>query len=731
MTLGAEMSNGAATTTQAERLLTIQTPAGADVLLVEEFSGAEAVSELFSWELQLLADLQAKKHLSVKPENLVGQPMCLTLALEGGGKRLFHGIVKCFAETGRGTRFANYRAELVPWLWLLTLTQDSRIYPNPDVPDSTVPNIVTSVFDRLKKNYPAAHVSYRVDLRRKYTKWDYCVQYRESGFNFVSRLMEQEGIFYFFEHTANEHTLVMADHPSAHRACVSAAVPYNPTTGYTEAKDTVHAIEAEERLRAGAVTITDYNFQLPAKDLAVSQTTQVKRAGNAALEIYDFPAGSVDRFNAPGERLEDVKEEDRTAARLRMEAQESPHLTITGKSDCRAFCPGFRFELKGHERSELNQQYVITSVKADGEQAPSYLNQETNPKAYSNVFTCIPAWVPYRPACKTPKPVVPGPQTAVVVGKEKEEIWTDKYGRVKVQFHWDRTGKRNQDSSCWLRVAQPWAGKDWGAIWVPRVGQEVVVEFLEGDPDRPIITGSVYNAEVMPPYTLPEHQTVSAIKSRSSKTGAAANFNEIRFEDKKGAEQVFINAERDLDLRVENDAREYVGKDRHLIVKENQRELVEKNHDAHVKGDRTEKVEGAKYLYIGRNRVEQVGAVYALAVGGAAQQKVGAKLSTDVGIDHHEKVGKGYALEAGMTVHIKSGMSLVIESGVSLTVKGPGGFININPAGLFISGNLVMINSGGAPGAGSGANPAAPAPPAAPKDPDIADDGSKFGKCEK
>ncbi len=723
------MSNGLAVK-QANRLLSVQTPAGADVLVVEQFTASEAISELFSCELKLLADVQAKKHLAIKPENLVGQLMCLALELEDGKKRHFSGIVKSFAEIGRDNRFAYYRAQLVPWLWLLTLTCDSRIYPNTEVADSTVPNILTSIFDELKKDYQAARVSYRLDLQRKYTKWDYCVQYRESTFNFVSRLMEQEGIFYFFEHTNGEHKLVLADHASAHKACVGEPVRYFRASGYTEEHDTVRSLEAEEQLRAGKVTIKDYHFQLPTKDLSVSQTSEFKRAGNPALEIYEYAAGSLDRFNLPGERLDAIKEEDRTAARLRMEAEETPHLTVTGNSDCRAFCPGYRFELKGHERAELNQAYVITAVRATAGQAPSYVSEGDAPEPYANMFTCIPAAVPFRPARKTPKPMVAGPQTAVVVGKENEEIWTDKFGRVKVQFHWDRKGKHNDGSSCWVRVAQPWAGKNWGAIWIPRIGQEVVVEFLEGDPDRPLITASAYNADVMPPYELPKHQTVSTLKSRSSKDGATANFNELRFEDKKGAEQIFINAERDLDLRVENDAREFVGKDRHLIVKGNRLELIEKNQDARIKGERKEAVEGAMSLQVDGARVEKVGGDYSLGISAASKQKVGGKLSVDVGKDHHEKVGTNYGLDAGMAVHIKAGMSLVIEAGVSVTLKGPGGFVNINPAGVFISGTLVMINSGGAAGAGGGASPSAPTSPTAPKTPDTADDGSKFGKLK-
>ena len=290
----------------------------------------------------------------------------------------------------------------------------------------------------------------------------------------------------------------------------------------------------------------------------------------------------------------------------------------------------------------------------------------------------------------TAKPTVPGTQTAVVVGPSGEEIFTDKYGRVKVQFHWDREGKNNADSSCWIRVATSWAGKGWGSIHIPRIGQEVVVDFLEGDPDQPIIVGSVYNADMMPPYSLPAEKTKSTLKSRSTLKGGLANWNEIRFEDKKGNEQIFINAEKEMDLRVENNTREFTGADRHLIVKANQFELVESDKHGHVKGKHVEKIDGAMSLQVGDKR--------------------------------HEKIGTVDSLEVGQEIHLKAGMKIIIEAGTQISLVGPGGFVDIGPAGVTIQGTMVKINSGGSAGTGTDSKPDSP------KDPDVADDGTKTGK---
>jgi type VI secretion system secreted protein VgrG len=363
----------------------------------------------------------------------------------------------------------------------------------------------------------------------------------------------------------------------------------------------------------------------------------------------------------------------------------------SGSSLCRGLTPGFRFNLKDHYRRDFNKPYVVASVYHASDQGTNYRSSDVDAGQtfdYVNHFQCIPFPTPFRPPRVTPTPLVQGTQTAIVVGPPGEEIYTDKYGRVKVQFHWDREGKYDDKSSCWIRISEGWAGKNWGAIFLPRIGQEVVVDFLEGDPDQPLIIGRVYNGASMPPYELPAEKTKSTIKTYSSKGGGG--FNELRFEDKKGSEQVFIHAERNKDIRIKNDRLEWVGRDSHLIIK----------------GDQLEKVEGDKHLQ----------------VRGDHNEKVDGTISIKAGMDMQEKVGIKHALDAGIEIHLKAGVNVVIESGATLTLKVGGSFINLNPAGVFISGPMVLINSGGAAGSGAGSSPETPKDP---KEADTAEAGKK------
>jgi type VI secretion system secreted protein VgrG len=369
---------------------------------------------------------------------------------------------------------------------------------------------------------------------------------------------------------------------------------------------------------------------------------------------------------------------------------------------------------------------------------------------YSNHFKCIPYSVPYRPQRNTPRPFVQGPQTAVVTGKSGEEIWTDKYGRVKVQFFWDREGKKDEKSSCWVRVSQPWAGKNWGSINIPRIGQEVIVDFLEGDPDRPLITGRVYNDEQMPPYKLADNQTRTTFMSRSTKGGGSSNYNELRFEDKKGDEQIFMNAEKDMDWRVEKESREYVGANRHMVVASSQFEKVGGDKQSQVDGKFLEKIAGDTSIQIGAKRMEQVGSDESITIGGNRKEQVtnnesitigqnqktavGQNVSITVGQSRNAQIGANDVVSATQAVYITGGMNVVIQAGMQLSLVGPGGFIDIGPAGVSIQGTMVLINSGGAPGSAQSANassPDSPDNPDDPKDPDTADDGTKGGKLNQ
>jgi type VI secretion system secreted protein VgrG len=435
---------------------------------------------------------------------------------------------------------------------------------------------------------------------------------------------------------------------------------------------------------------------------------------------------------------------------------------------------GHKFTLERHFNAD--GPYLLTSVAHACHDSDHYRSGGGSPFTYQNSFTCTPLGLPFRPPRKTPKPLVPGTQTAVVVGPKGQEVFTDKYGRVKVQFHWDRHGRHNEHSSCWVRVAQPWAGKRWGTSFWPRVGQEVIVDFLEGDPDQPIIIGSVYNAEQMPPYLghgldgkHPHDNQISGIKTNSTPGGKG--YNELRFNDAKGKEQVFVHAERDLDVRVKNESRERVYGNRHQVVgweKDgkkggDRRERIYQDQHVHVHRDRVEHVEGNVQLLVGKGEAESGGQVdiviekdkkeriegdqhvtvkgarrdkvdgdQALTVGGSQKEcirgnhhlqvksdrmeKVSGAQSLTVGGNQQEKVGRNHALEAGQEIHLKAGMKVILEAGVQLTIKGPGGFVDIGPAGVTIQGTMVLINTGGAAGTGSGSNPASPESPEAPED---------------
>jgi len=678
-------------TTQDDRLLSITTPLGKDFLLINRFTANEGISSLFSYEAELLHEENDPGFTPtpVDVKSILGKAVTVSIEQRDKTKRTFTGIVNHFSQGNRNVRFSYYYATIVPHVWLLTQNIQSRIFQNMSVPDI------------LKKVFTGFDVSYQ--LQGTYNPRNYCVQYREPDFDFASRLMEEEGIYYFFEHSGGKHKMVVADTPQSHLDCPSKSeIPFGlkvPTN-----KDFITSIkrwQTDHKLQTGKVTFWDYNFQLPTNRLDAVQPSLFTVGDNQKLEIYEYPGGYARKYDgiaaAGGENVGDLQnvfpDKKKTAENM-MESLDAQYKTATGISDCSSMTTGYRFTLINHPTSDVNGKYVITSVTHETEQNPTYVTDDIVEQPYSNNFTCIAfgeGQPSFRPTRKTPKPIIQGSQTAVVVGPGGEEIFTDKYGRVKVQFHWDRDGKGDANSSCWMRVAQTWASNKWGAMFIPRIGMEVLVHFLEGDPDQPIITGCVYNPQAMPPYTLPDEKTKSTIKSDSSKGGGG--FNEFRFEDKKGSEQIFIHAEKNQDIRIKNDCMELVKHDRHLIVENEQFEKVKKDKHLQVVGDHNE--------------------------------KVGGTMSLEVGSDLQEKVKMNYALDSGMAVHIKAGMTTVIEAGTSLTLKVGGSSININPGGIQIIGSpMLMLNSGGAAASGAGSSPEAPKDP---KEADNAQPGSRPG----
>ncbi len=447
--------------------------------------------------------------------------------------------------------------------------------------------------------------------------------------------------------------------------------------------------KVEQQLRPGKCALTDYNFETPSSSLFASVDSRSRDAGNTRWEIFDYP-GEYEK-----------RDQGDSLVKLRMEEEETSRLVAAGESSCRSFMPGFKFELSGHPRNDQNGSYVLTSVTHSAREGGYYTGpREASEGSYRNTFTAIPAAVPFRPARVTRKPLVQGPQTAVVVGPAGEEIYTDNYSRVKVQFHWDRLGQHNENSSCWIRVAQPWAGANWGGIAIPRIGQEVVVDFLEGDPDRPLITGRVYNAAQMPPYELPANQTQTGIKSRSSKGGGAENFNELRFEDKKGSEEIYLHAEKNWTIVTENDKNQNTGHDESLLIGHDRSKTVRNNETTGIGKNRTETVGENETITIGKDRTETVGGYEKITIAKDRTETVVGDESVTIGKNRTGLISDNDTLTVGASrtetitreLTISAGLKVSISAGVELTLTGPGGMVKIDASGVTVQGVLVKIN---------------------------------------
>lgn len=629
--------------TQAQRSLSVTSPLGSDVLLLLGFNGAESISRLFTYQLDLTSSND-----TIAAKDIVGKSVSWSVSRVDEAPRYWNGVVSRFAASSvnrRGLR--TYRAEVVPWLWFLTRTTDCRIFQN-----LTTPEIITTVFNDL------GFADYALEVKGSYAKWEYCVQYRETAYNFVARLMEHEGIFFFFRHEDGKHTLVMANSTAAYTDSPEKEVSYSAGS---LAPNHVSSWEHSYEFRSGKWTRTDYNFQTPSTNLLTNAKSIIDLPGSSKFELFDYPGDYV------------VKADGDAVTKVRMEEEEAGFDLVTGAGECCTFTPCGRITLSEHDAAAENGDYILTSVQHSASDS-SYDNSSSG-MSYNNVFTCIPNAVAFRPARITPKPMVQGLQTAVVVGPAGEEIYVDKYGRVKVQFFWDRKGKKDENSSCWIRVAEQWAGKNWGFVAHPRIGQEVIVDFLEGDADRPLITGRVYNAEQMPPYDLPANMTQSGIKSRSSKGGSPANFNEFRFEDKKGSELVTLHAEKDQSISVEHDESHTVGHDRTKTidhdetthVKHDRTETVDDNETITVHGMRTETVDKNETITIHMNRIETVDMNENITVSLSRTRLVSINESVTVGVAQTILVGGARTVTVGALQAVTVGAAQVITVGASQT----------------------------------------------------------------
>jgi type VI secretion system secreted protein VgrG len=536
--------------TQADRFLELTTPLGKDVLLLNSFSISEKVSSLFTMELDTLYKG------TVDPKTLLGQPVTITVKLDVGKARYFHGIVNQIEIGDETERFRHFRLVVVPSLWLLTLVKDFKVFEKKSVPD-------------ILKEVLANHgIQVRFDLG-EYTERDHCVQFRETDFDFISRLMEEEGIFYFFEHSNNKHVMVIVDAPAAFSTCANQPIAYYGPEQGPRGLDWVSQFGATHALRSGKYKLYDFHFERPSSLFDPEAPGLTTIPGKTNYRIADVPGRFTQQFNAIDSGSKSHGEGEKLA-KVRMQEVESHNPMFRASSSCRSFNPGHRFTLKGSPHAG---DYSITAVEHAGMQYPPYLSGMESTLLYSNTFTCIPYGAPFRPESTTEKPVIVGPQTATVVDGP------DKYSRMKVKFHWG-----DELNSAWVRVAQRWCGPGWGTIFIPRVGHEVIVEFLNGDPDQPLIVGSLYNAQNMPPYELPANKTQSGIKTRSMDSGGGQGgteeFNELLFEDKMGDEFIYFHAQKDFYRAVENDDELYVGHDQKIAIQNDRTETV---HDGNEK----------------------------------------------------------------------------------------------------------------------------------------------------
>jgi type VI secretion system secreted protein VgrG len=636
---------------------------------------------------------------TVNLHKLVGTRACVTMDVEDD-PRYFNGFVTSMKRGRKRGRFTTYTAVLRPWLWFATRSKGSRIFQ-----DLSVKDIVTKVLSDYSTDS-----EWRVVSASVYPKLDYCVQHNETDFAFVSRLLEEAGIYYFFEHTEDKHTMVLMDSMAKHKSRPSK----NEITWANSMKSAATMINWEHREEARSVKalVSDRDYLAPTTKIEADKAAAKPPAKVGKMEWFEHPANVVQNSAKP-----DVKPSASAAtqkATVLIEELTSMYDTVTGTTNVRDLGVGMTFELKGHPEDDENQHYLVVAANyrlefADHEAIDDLKSNRQVEGVMCDVLAMSMSAPNYRPERSTPRPVIHGPQTALVVGASGNEIETDKHGRIKVQFFWDRLGKKDENSSCWVRVAQPWAGKGFGMVALPRVGHEVVVSFLDGNPDRPLVTGSVYNGENVPVYELPKHATVSGLKSRSSKSGTADTANELRFDDAKDKEYVWFQAQKDY----------------FRLVKENVFDMVQKNETVKVKLTRNEVIGENWYMDIGKDVMHNMGKDLHVNVagdifftGGATwQAKIAKDASVKAGGDAGVDVGGKTALKSQQDIVVESALgklsfkaatTFAVEAGMSITLKAGASFISIGPAGVDIVGAMVKINSGGSGGSAAGASPKAP-----------------------
>jgi len=618
---------------------------------VLEFQGREAISQPYRFDLELVSE---RSDLDL--ESLLHRPAFLALAPDGSG---IHGLVHQAAQGESGQRLTRYRLTLVPQLAYLAHRTNQRIFQH-----MSVPQIVAQVLEEHGIQADA----YRFGLGPViYPKREYCVQYDESDLHFIQRLCEEEGIHYHFEHSANGHVLVFGDDQTVFPKL--AATAYQQDSGLVTDQPVIKRFGLRLETRTSRVTRRDYDFEKPRLTMEATFHSDFQ----PDLEDYDYPGRFTER--ARGKHLS-----QRTLERHRHDYE-----LAEGESDQPRLVSGHFLPLTEHPRSDWNQLWLLTEVLHEGKQ-PQVLEESVTShvdtgdgfiQGYRNHFIATPWDIPFRPALDHPKSKVLGSQTAVVTGPVGEAIHCDEYGRVRVQFHWDREGQADDKTSCWLRVSSSWAGDRYGGIAIPRVGMEVLVTFLEGDPDQPLVTGCLYHKEHQVPYDLPANKTRTVFKTLSSPGGGG--YNELRIEDRKGAEQIYLHAQRDWDESIEHDQKIRVGHERHDTVEANSYSEFKAEEHRTTHADRKTEIRANDHLTVGNTQ--------------------------------HLKIGTGQFIEAGNEIHYYAGSKVIIDAGMELTASGGGSFLKLDPGGVTLSGATIRMNSSGAPGKGAGLKILAPVMP--------------------
>ena len=625
---------------------------------VYAFSGFEEVCKPYEFGIELVS-----RSANVDLTALLGTPACLSIADRSGGERLVHGLIREMEQLHTANRFTHYRCSLVPRLWFLGQIRDHRIFQN-----LSVVEIIQQILK--EQGFTADGSSFKLSC--SYEPREYCVQYGETDLHFITRLCEEEGIYFYFEHNRDSHCLCFCDREGGPKIPGQSDLRFFPGSGQRSDTAVINRLTLHEQVNSNAAAYREWNFRKPRLDLEVRDKEEDKQAAPAPpgmlLEQYAYP--HLYQLRQPGERY----------VKLRMLRQLTFRQWIDCTSDVARFLPSYVFSIDDHPREALNARWWVVAVRHEGQQ-PGVLEHEAPDGRglhYASRVTAIPEMTRFIPAPEHPKNLILDKQTAHVTGPKGEEIYPDKYGRVKVQFHWDREGQYNENTTCWIRVSQGWAGSKYGIMAIPRIGHEVVVSFLEGDPDRPLITGRVYHELNMPPYELPAHKTRTVFKSMSTPgaEGEARGFNEFRVEDKKGREEIYVHAEKDVNAHVKNDWKEHILHDRHRTV-DNFTYVLTKG-ETHETLKQQRKTE----LFANDNRT--------------------------VHADSHTQVDGKWLGKAGTEIHLEGGLKIVLEAGAELTLKAGGSWLTINGAGVSADGAAVCLNSGGGPGDGTPADPLLP-----------------------